>query len=136
MAFTGPTEDRLAIRDLYGLYSDASWRGDRDDWEACWAEDCQWNTHLFGRSGKHELREQWDALWANFRSLAILSEIGAIEVDGDRAMARCVAREIIRLVDGGLYKLVGRYEDRLVRENGTWLFSRRDYQPLVEELPA
>jgi uncharacterized protein (TIGR02246 family) len=135
MAFTGPIEDRLAIRDLYGLYADASSRGDREDWAACWAEDCQWNTHLFARSGNAELREQFDALWANFRSLAFLSEIGTIEVDGDRAMARAVAREIIRLTDGGLYKLVGRYEDQLVRENGKWLFSRRDYQPLVEELP-
>ena len=135
MAFTGPPEDRLAIRDLYGLYADASTRGDPEDWLACWTQDCQWNSHLFQRSGKTELREQWDLLWANFSKLAFLSEIGAIEVEGDRAKARSVAREIVRLNNGGLYKLVGRYDDYIVRENGEWRFSRRDYQPLVEEAP-
>jgi ketosteroid isomerase-like protein len=136
MAFKGPIEDRLAIRDLYGLYADASSRGSREDFLACWADDCLWTTHLFSRSGKAELGQQWDALWENFASLGFLSEIGAIEVDGDRATARCLASETIRLTSGGVYRLIGRYEDRLVRRNGAWLFSRRDYQPVVDEPPA
>jgi uncharacterized protein (TIGR02246 family) len=135
MAFTGPSEDRLAIRDLYGRYGDASTRGDAEEWLTCWTEDGQWNTHLFKRSGKADLREQWDALWANFEKVGFLGEVGAIEVDGDKATCRSVAREIIRLTNGGLYKLVGRYDDYLVRKNGEWLFARRDYQPLIEELP-
>ena len=39
------------------------------------------------------------------------------------------------LSGGGIYELVGRYEDCLVRQNGKWLFARRNYQPIVEELP-
>ncbi len=135
MAFTGPSEDRLAIRDLYGRYGDASTRGDVEDWLACWTEDGQWNSHIFRRSGKADLREQWDVLWANFAKVGFLSDVGAIEVDGDRATCRSVAREIIRLKNGGLFKLIGRYDDYLVRKNGEWLFAQRDYQPLVEELP-
>ena len=34
MPFTGPVEDRNAIRELYDSYADASSRGDRADWLA------------------------------------------------------------------------------------------------------
>ena len=44
--------------------------------------------------------------------------------------------EIIRLKDGGLFKLIGHYDDELVRENGQWLFLRRNYQPQVLEEPG
>jgi ketosteroid isomerase-like protein len=136
MAFIGMIEDRLDIRDLYGLYADASCRADREEWVACFADDCQWNSHVFQQSGKHALRAQWDSLWVNFSSLAFLSEVHAIEVDGDTAVGRALAREIVRLKNGGLYKLVGLYDDRLVRVGGRWFFSVRNYRPLVEELPA
>jgi ketosteroid isomerase-like protein len=121
------------IRELYGLYADASTRGDVDAWLACFTEDGQWNSHMFRCTGEAELRRQWDALWANFASLGFLSEIGPIEVSGDTARARSYAREIVRLTSGGLYKLIGAYDDHIVRRNGTWLFARRDYQPSVEE---
>ena len=133
MQFSGPMEDRLLIRELYGLYADASNRGDPEAWLACFTNDGQWNSHIFQCSGKAELRRQWDQLWANFGSLGFLSEIGPIEVTGDTARARSYAREIIRLTNGGLYKLIGAYDDELVRQNGSWLFSRRNYRPLVEE---
>jgi ketosteroid isomerase-like protein len=135
MAFSGPMEDRLAIRDLYDCYGDASTRGDVEAWLACWTDDAQWNSHLFNRTGKDDLRTQWDALWANFDKLAFLAQVGSIEVDGETARCRSVAREIVRLSSGGVYKLVGRYDDFVVRRNGKWLFARRDYLPLVEELP-
>lgn len=135
MKNSGPLEDRMLIRELYGLYADASCRGSVEDWLTLWTEDAQWNSHIFQCAGKDELRQQWDTLWANFASVGFLGEVGPIEVTGDTAKARSVAREIIRLADGGLYKLVGLYEDYLVRVDGEWLFRRRDYQPLVEELP-
>ncbi len=133
---TGPMADRLAIRELFGLYGDASCRGDAVAWLETFAEDCEWNTHIFRRSGKKDLREQWDALWGAFDKLGFLSEIGWIQVDGDTAKASSQAREIIRLKDGGLFKLIGHYEDDLVKIDGQWLFSRRNYQPLVVEEPG
>lgn len=135
MAFTGPIEDRLAIRELYGSYGDASANADMDGFLACWTDEGQWNSHIFQRSGKTALREQWDLLWANFAKVGFLGEVGSIEIDGDRAACRSVAREIILLKSGGVYKLVGRYQDQVVRRDGRWLFARRDYEPLVEELP-
>ncbi len=136
MKNSGPMEDRLAIRELFGLYGDASCRGDGDAWLTLFAEDCEWNTHIFQRSGKKDLREQWDALWSAFDKLGFLSEIGWIAVDGDKARASSQAREIIRLKDGNLFKLIGHYVDDLVKVNGEWLFSRRNYQPLVVEEPG
>jgi ketosteroid isomerase-like protein len=135
MTNSGSIADRLLIRELFGLYGDASCRGDADAWLALFAEDCEWNTHIFNCAGKAALRAQWEQLWAAFDKLGFLSEIGWIQVEGDTARASSQAREIIRLKDGGLFKLIGHYEDELVRENGEWLFSRRNYQPLVIEEP-
>lgn len=136
MAFTGPLEDRIAIRELYGMYGDGSAWQATEEWLACWAEEAVWHTHVFTCSGKDEIRAQWNTLWVNFEKVAFLGEIGAIEIDGDRAIGRSVAREIVLLKGGGIYKLVGRYRDQFVRRNGKWLFLRREYEPIVEELPA
>ena len=132
----GPLEDRLLIRELFGLYGDASCTGDAGAWLDLFADDCEWNSHMFECQGKAELRGQWDQLWTAFDKLGFLSEIGWIAVEGDTARASSQAREIIRLKDGKLFKLIGHYDDYLVRENGQWLFSRRNYQPLVVEEPG
>jgi hypothetical protein len=136
MPFTGPKEDRDAIRELYATYSDASACADREAFVACFTQGGQWNTHVFQRRGATELRAQWDELWLGFDKVGLLSEVGSIEVDADLATCRCVVREIVQLKSGGLYKLIGQYRDQLVRENGKWLFARRDYAPIAEEAPA
>lgn len=136
MPFTGPAQDKDAIRELYAAYSDASACADVDAFLTCFADDALWNTHVFQRQGKDELRTQWQELWVNFDKVGFLSEVGAIEVEGDSAACRCVAREIIRLKGGGIFKLIGLYRDQLVRENGKWVFSRRDYEPIAEEIPS
>ena len=136
MAFTGPMEDRLAIRELYDTYGDASSRGDVETFLTCWTEDGRWNTHIFERTGKAELREQWEMLWTGFEKVAFIGNVASIEVDGDTAVARSIAREIVLLKGGGVFKLAGMYHDQLVREDGNWLFHKRDYSPLVEELPG
>ena len=135
MAFIGSVEDRLAIRELYSASADGSCRGDREDWLACWADNGHWITHVFECVGKDAIRQQWDVLWNNFSSVFFIGDVGALEVCGDRATARSSAREIVRLKSGGIYRLAGLYEDELVREESGWLFVRRNYIPLVEELP-
>jgi len=133
MKNTGSLEDRMLVRETYGLYAMASCNGDAEAWLELWTDDAQWNSHMFTRRGKVELRQQWDDLWGSFDKLGFLSDIGAVEVTGDTARAQSVAREIIRLKDGSLFKLIGTYDDHLVRAGDRWLFSRRDYSPLVEE---
>ena len=136
MAFSGPMEDRLEIRELYDTYGDGSSRGDAETFLSCWTENGQWKTHLFTRTGKAELREQWNMLWANFEKVALIGNVLSIEVDGDKASSRALAHEIVALKGGGVYKLSGLYEDQLVRQGGKWLFRQRDYSVLAEELPG
>jgi SnoaL-like domain len=137
MPFTGPIEDRLAIQDLYGTAADASSRGDKEAWMDTFArEGGEWNSHLFRNAGMEAIRAQWDELWAGFDKVGFLATVGSIEVDGDTALARCTAREVIRLIDGKVFKLIGLYRDQLVRQDGAWKFTVRDYEPLVFEDPV
>jgi hypothetical protein len=133
MPFTGPLEDRILIRELYDRYTDACWRWDRDDWLACFADDARWTTYLFDCSGKEEMRATWDRISQDWLNVAYLNEIGSIEVDGDRANARAYAREVVELKSRGIVKPPARYEDKLVRQNGTWLFASRTYYILFVE---
>jgi hypothetical protein len=135
MQFSGPLEDRILIRELYGLYADASCRGDREQWVSCFTADGQWNSHIFRCTGHAELRAQWDQLWADWDNVAFWCEIGPIAVSGDTATVRAYAREIVALSAGGLFKLFGSYDDELVRQDGAWRFARREYLPMIQEPP-
>lgn len=136
MPFTGSIENRLLIRELYDRYGDASWRGDREDWANCFTKDGRWVSHLFDCRGRSELIKTWDDLWKDWSHVAFLYTLGSLEVSGDRATARSYAREIVQLKSGGLFKLAGRYDDELVRENGEWLFASRLYKIMIAEVPG
>jgi hypothetical protein len=135
MPFTGSLEDRMLIRELYGRYADASWRGAREDWAACFTADGRWVSHLFNCHGTAQLLETWDSLWKDWTGVAFMSEIGSIEISGERAKVRSYAREIVQLKNGGIFKLAGHYDDDLVRQNGEWLFASRVYQLKITEMP-
>jgi len=47
MSFSGPAEDRLAIRELIEAYADAVTRNDATAWIATWAEDSIWSLPEF-----------------------------------------------------------------------------------------
>jgi ketosteroid isomerase-like protein len=136
MTFSGPMEDRLAIRELYGAYADSAFRADRDAWLDCWADDCVWSTEFGEVTGKPALDEQWDVIWQTFRSMGFFSEVGSIVVDGSKAKGRAYCREILNLGDGRIRKLVGAYVDDLVRDGGRWRFAKRIYAVMIAEEPA
>lgn len=131
--FSGPLEDRLLIRERYGAYSDAAFQGDMVAWLACWSADGLWE--IFGNPvrGKDGLRTQWVETLSTIDHMAFFSEIGAIEVEGNRATARSYTHEIIVLKSGDLMKVIGQYSDNLVKENGAWLFSKRIHSVLISE---
>lgn len=133
MAFTGPLQDRLLIRERMGAYADAAFRGDREAWLANWIDDCVWFSLGQEHRGKAAMRDQWAVIWANMERMGFFTEIGAIEVDGDRASARCYCREILVMKDGSVPKLIGAYEDELVRRGEDWLFASRRYTVLLAE---
>jgi ketosteroid isomerase-like protein len=133
MAFTGTPEDRQQIRERLEAYADAVFRRDLEAWLGNWSADCVWTVAGAEFRGKVALQAQWTQTWATLKKMAFFTEVGAIEASGDRARARCYCREILLLKDGGVRKVVGVYEDELVREQGVWLFARRDYRLFIDE---
>ena len=135
MAFTGPLEDRNAIRELYDAYADGASRMDRAAWLAPWSEDAVWKTHYFEQKGIAAIGQKYDELMAPVTMTSFLTQICAIEVDGDKAKARAIAQERLAM-PGGSYRLTGRYEDRLERRSGEWRFVHREYHVMFEEMPG
>jgi uncharacterized protein (TIGR02246 family) len=133
MAFTGPLEDRQLIRDRIGAYSDASFRCDVEAWLECFTEDAVRVWRGQEQRGKAQLRRFWDMIWGDLEKMGFFAEVGAIEVAGDRAAARVYCRELLFLKSGAVRKVVGRYDDELVREAGVWRFARRAYSLLMDE---
>lgn len=133
MAFTGTLEDRIAVRELHDTYADAGFRGDKQAWLSCFAEDCVWVTQFGEMRGKDQLEATWDQIFATMGALGFFTVMGSLEIDGDQATDRAYIREIFLAKDGSMRKLVGRYDDQLVRVDGAWKFARRDYKILIEE---
>ncbi len=133
MAYTGPLEDRIAIRELHETYADAGFRGDMQQWLDCFIDDCTWVTPYGEMKGKEQFKATWDQIFGNLAALGFFTVMGAIEVDGDSATDRAYIREVFNAKDGSIQKLVGSYTDQLVRENGAWKFKRREYAVLISE---
>jgi uncharacterized protein (TIGR02246 family) len=131
--FSGPLVDRQLIRELFGAYSDATFQRDMDAWLSCYADDGVWLMMGKEVKGKEALSIQWKKLWSTIERMAFFTEIGAIKVDGDRAQVRSYCREIMQYKDGTSLKVIGMYQDELVRSGDAWLFARRDYQLLSNE---
>jgi uncharacterized protein (TIGR02246 family) len=133
MAFIGALADRIAIRERIDAYSDAVTCHDPESWLACWAEDGVWCLPTAEHRGRAALRLAWASMLGPVREMIFLAEVGHIAVDGDRAHARCIVREVVLRADGTIRKYAARYTDVLVRARGDWLFARRDYRLLVFE---
>ena len=113
MAYIGPLEDRIAIRELHETYADAGFRGDMEQWLGCFIDDCTWVTPYGEMHGKEELKATWDQIFANLGALGFFTVMGSIEVDGDNATDRAYIREVFLAKDGAIQKLVGSYVDQL-----------------------
>ena len=136
MPFEGPMEDRLAIRERIEAYADAVFRRDAEDWIASWAEDGVWSLPGVDVAGRDNIKAAWLHAMSAFPMAAFFASPGAIRVSGNKATARVYAQEILGLVDGGVRRIVGSYDDELIKVDGVWLFSRRSYQILHDETGA
>jgi uncharacterized protein (TIGR02246 family) len=132
-------EEKDAIRELIAEYC---FRIDAADYER-WAE-------LFTEDGVFEVtgmfRHEGRAAILGFTKMIPLNAKGmppfkhctlnhVIEVDGDRARARCY----LLLVQEGnplQLNLAGRYEDELVKHDGRWRFARRVAHFDLHSLPT
>lgn len=131
--FSGPVEDQLKIRERIDSYCDATCRQALDDYLACWTAD---GTRL-GQGGEchgtAQLRAHWDGIWKFVSKMAFMAQVGAIEITGEEARARSYCLEVLQLVGGGTRRLIGMYDDKLVRVEGEWLFRERNYRIFIDE---
>jgi uncharacterized protein (TIGR02246 family) len=132
-AFEGPLEDRLAIRERIEAYSDAVFRQDADAWIAGWAEDAVWRLPGVDVSGRANIRAAWEGAMSAFAVAAFFATPGSIRVEGDTATARVYTQEILILRAGGVRRIVGAYDDALVKQDGVWRFTRRSYAILHDD---
>ena len=131
MPFTGPAEDRLAIRELLEAYADAVCRRDAEDWGATWAEDAEWSLpdypEIGTTKGKPAIVAMWTEAMKGYPGIRFQSWLGSIEVQGDRATMRSYTAEVYDQ-NGITMRDMGEYEDECVKVDGTWLFASRSFR--------
>ena len=134
--FTGPMEDRLAIRELHETYGDGVVRFDAETWGSVWAEDADWDFMGLELKGREAIVQTWLGAMANFDAVSFQCVPAAIEVDGDKATSRCQTQEVLKGKDGSTRMLGGLYTDELEKRDGRWVYTKRAFQIIAEYNPA
>jgi ketosteroid isomerase-like protein len=131
MPFTGPAEDRLAIRELLEAYADAVTCRDAEAWGATWAEDAEWSLPDYPELGTTTGRPAIVAMWIEamkaYPGIMFEAWPGSIEVNGDTAMMRSYTAEVYDQ-EGVTLRDRGRYDDTCVKVEGRWLFKSRTFR--------
>ena len=134
------SSDRLAIRELIELYSDAVTRRDWSTAGAVFADDAVWtigtptNVELRGRAaivkGVADMVETFEVFVQMTHSIVVT-------LDCDRATARTIVNGFGRLRDrsAGTFTL-GTYHDVLTRDGDGWLFQSRRFEPIFIDAAA
>ena len=139
MAFTGPLEDRILIREVMESYAHGVMTKDAELWASLWAEDAYWALPEFPDLGGFDGKAAIVAAWAASMKVYGLDNCtmpmiyvltpGAITVAGNTAKAVAYTSEIFDDPATGETKRVrGRYDDVLAKVDGRWLFTRREYR--------
>jgi len=134
MAFTGPIEDRLAIRELMDTYADAICRVDAVDYAGCWADEgaiwsIPWYPAIGTIHGKDKIMETWVEAMKTFAGDNFVMRPASIEIDGDRAKVTARTSEVYDIEDT-IFRDRGFYEDVCVKVNGRWYFKERTFHLL------
>ncbi len=133
--FTGPLEDRIAIRELNDTYGDGVVRIDADTWGSVWADDAHWNLMGHETNGKEAIVGFWTQAMSGLESVSFTGVMASCEIDGDTATSRVQTQEILNPKDGDTRVVGGLYEDKLERRGGQWLFTSRIFKIVAEYTP-
>ena len=132
MSFTGPPEDRLALRELVDTYNDAVARFDAAAWGDTWAEDAEWEVMGHVVQGRDSIVKLWQQTMQSFEFVVFQAVPGSIEVTADTATGRVFATEVFQPTGGERRNVQGRYDDTYVKVGDRWRFQTRKYQVILE----
>ncbi len=132
MTYTGPLEDRVAIRELLETYGDAVNQRDAKVWGATWTEDGSWTLpEMETVEGRAKIVEMWTTAMSHFPGVVFLVTPGTIEIDGNTARMRSYTSEVYDdPATGQTRRDHGQYDDELVKIGGDWKFKSRRFRHL------
>ena len=125
-------EDRLAIQDVYARYAWALDTGQVEDLAACFTEDTVIIEEVFEDPDRWEGRHGVRALGNHYKSAPNFPgrqhHISNLVMDGSGDECRARSFVFVTECQGEppyLLRFTGHYEDRLVKQEGQWLFKER-----------
>jgi uncharacterized protein (TIGR02246 family) len=122
-------DDRTMINDLFVRYTTALDAGDVETIVGCFTEDGTLESPAVGvyagRQGIREFAERFARFRERGSQLRHFISNLAVQVNGDQAHATCYLLNV--MTRGGKTELMppGRYDCRLMKVDGEWLFSHR-----------
>ncbi len=134
--FSGPVEDRLAIRELSDTYGDGVVRMDAETWGSVWAQDATWDFMGQLIEGREAIVGMWNGAMSQFDAVSFCGVPASIEVDGNTATSRIQTQEILKGKDGSTRHIGGLYTDRLAKIDGQWHYTHRAFAIIAEFQPA
>jgi len=128
----GPLEDRIAIRELIEEFAAAVMRIDAERWSKTWAIDGAWKLPSLPEDvvGRDQIKAMFADKLDYVDHMSMIAFPAELTVEGDRASGKAYCRELIFANDGGQRVLIGCFHDDYVKQDGQWLFQRREYEIL------
>ena len=124
--------DKAQIQELISLYSYSASIRDYDALATMFTADARWET--FGNPDfkfKHEQPNLMQGLREVLEMSTVLTQMNApaiIDVQGDSATAGCLINETGQMDAVNMrFSMFGRYNDRLKKVDGRWLFEAREF---------
>jgi ketosteroid isomerase-like protein len=125
--------DIEAIQQLMNRYSEGACRRDWPQMMATFTADGEWLVpeRDMALHGHAQIAPAMAAFVAQMDYFVQLNSAAVIEVEGDRATARSVIREVGKFAASDIaLEVLGHYTDDLVRTAEGWKFARRTYKGL------
>lgn len=124
--------DYVSIMRLANAYADAVIDRDADAWSACWAIDGVWDLGG-GRAieGRDAVVGLWNGAMSAFTTVVQTVHTGEVwcGVDDTHATGRWSISERFLMADGKRGMLLAHYNDEYRREDGKWLYTKRELVP-------
>lgn len=121
-------EDEHQIRALTASFAEICISGNAQDFEALWIEDGIWTLAEpldIESRGRDSIVKLFLKLATGKRFFCQKLHSGLVTISGDKATARWILSENAANHDGSSYQSTAIYEDRLVFDDGRWLFQAR-----------